>query len=223
MATAKQRQSIVAALLALAAERPWDRIGLADVAERAEVPLAVLRGAYEGRGAILAEFVAGIDAAVLSGSDPQMAGEPARDRLLDAVMRRLDALGPHKAGIRGLVRSARTDPGLALALARIGLVSQPWTLASAGIEASSPMGRLRAAGLGLVMARILPIWLDDEDPGLARTLAAVDRALTRGAATLDRVEKVGCRIGRVAARACARRRPSEPPAATSPVADAGAV
>lgn len=223
MATAKQRQSIVAALLGLAAERPWDRIGLADVAERAGVPLAVLRGAYAGRGEILAEFVAGIDAVVLSGSDPEMAGEPARDRLLDAVMRRLDALGPHKAAVRGLLRSARSDACLALTLARIGLVSQPWTLASAGIEASSPMGRLRAAGLGLVMARVLPVWLDDEDPGLSHTLAVLDRTLTRGAATLDRVEKVGCKIRRFAARACARRRDDAPPSTAGSAADAGAV
>mgnify|MGYP002404260269 CR=1 FL=1 len=223
MATAEQRESIVAALLALAAERRWDEIALADVAERAGVPLSVLRRAYDGRTAILAEFVAGIDAAVLDGRDLDMDGEPARDRVLDAVMRRLDALAPHKPAIRGLVRSARTQPGLALALARLGLISQPWTLASAGIEASSPMGRLRAAGLGVVMMRILPVWLDDDDPGLSRTLAALDRALTRGEETLDRVERIGCRIRRFVERARSRRaRPEERPDGGA-AADAGAV
>ena len=221
MATPKQRQKIGDALLALAAERPWSEISLADVAERAGVSLAALRAEYSGRRAILRDFTARIDAEVLAGIDPEMADEPARDRILDTVMRRFDKLAPYKAGIRGLARAARCEPGLALALARAGLVSQPWMLASAGIEAASPLGRLRAAGLGLVYARVVPVWLDDEDPGLARTLAALDKALASGEKALSRVEDIACRVKGFADRLRERRRPAAPPAGSA--ADAGAV
>ncbi len=238
MATEKQRQRIVEALMALAGERAWDTISLADVATRADLPLATLRGAYAGRRAILADFVARIDGKLLDEAEKDRAGEeelgdtgqPARDRLLDVVMRRLDLLTPYKPAIRGLARAARRDPGLAACLAGIGLSAQPWTLAAAGIEASSPLGRLRAAGLAVVMARIMPVWLDDDDPGLGRTMAALDRTLARGEAMLKRAETVGCRVVsfldkmRERGRAARRERTStRDPGADAAAADAGAV
>jgi AcrR family transcriptional regulator len=238
MATEKQRQRIVEALMGLAGERAWDTISLADVAARADLPLATLRGAYAGRRAILADFVARIDAKLLDEAEKDRASDeglgdaeqPARDRLLDVVLRRLDLLSPYKPAVRGLARAARRDPGLAACLAGIGLSAQPWTLAAAGIEASSPLGRLRAAGLAVVMARIMPVWLDDDDPGLGRTMAALDRTLARGEAMLKRAETVGCRVvgfldkmrerGRAARR---QRSTTRDPGADAAAADAGAV
>jgi hypothetical protein len=41
---------------------------------------------------------------------------------------------------------------------------------------------LRAQGLALLFARVLRVWVDDEDPGLARSMAELDRGLTRAAA-----------------------------------------
>jgi hypothetical protein len=39
---------------------------------------------------------------------------------------------------------------------------------------------LRAQGLALLFASVLRTWIDDQDRGLARTMAALDRALARG-------------------------------------------
>jgi hypothetical protein len=39
---------------------------------------------------------------------------------------------------------------------------------------------LRAQGAALMFARVLRTFVDDDDPGLARTMAALDRALARG-------------------------------------------
>jgi hypothetical protein len=38
----------------------------------------------------------------------------------------------------------------------------------------------QAQGLALLYASVLRTWLDDTDPGLARTMAALDSALARG-------------------------------------------
>jgi AcrR family transcriptional regulator len=240
MATEKQRQRIVESLMALAGEKAWSEISLADVAARAAVPLATIRSAYAGRREIVADFVARIDAKLLDEAEKDRATDegigdgdaeqPPRDRLLDVILRRLDLLAPYKGAIRGLTRAARRDPGLAASLARIGLSATPWTLAAAGIEASSPLGKLRAGGLALVMARVVPVWLDDDDPGLGRTMAALDRTLARGEAMLGRAEKIGCKVMRFAERMCERgraaRRDRGPAPETGPdaaAADAGAV
>jgi hypothetical protein len=39
---------------------------------------------------------------------------------------------------------------------------------------------VRAQGLALLFASVLRTWIDDDDAGLARTMAALDRALARG-------------------------------------------
>ncbi|MBO0717915.1 MAG: TetR/AcrR family transcriptional regulator, partial [Rhizobiales bacterium] len=92
----------------------------------------------------------------------------------------LEVLAPRKAAVQSLLRSASRNPGLALALNSLGVRSQQWMLTAADIAASGPRGMLRAQGLALLFASVLRTWVDDEDPGLARTMAALDRALARG-------------------------------------------
>jgi hypothetical protein len=53
-------------------------------------------------------------------------------------------------------------------------------LEAAGIGASGPRGRLRAQGAALMFARVLAVWVDDDEAGLDRTMAALDRGLASG-------------------------------------------
>jgi len=166
--------------MALLAEKPFERIGFAEIAAAADVSLSDLRGTFPSALAILAVQVRETDRAVLAGGDTDMAEEPPRERLFDVLMRRLEVLAPHKTAVRSLMRSASRNPGLALALNSLGVRSQQWMLTAADIAASGPRGMLRAQGLALLFASVLRTWVDDEDPGLARTMAALDRALARG-------------------------------------------
>ena len=79
--------------------------------------------------------------------------------------------------MRSLLRSARRNPPLALALNGLAVRSQQWMLTAAGINASGPRGMMRAQGLALLFGSVLRTWVRDDDPGLARTMAALDRAL----------------------------------------------
>jgi AcrR family transcriptional regulator len=184
------REKIVAALLALLAEQPIEKVGLADIATRAGVTLATLRGEFGSKIAILAAWLKDIDRNVLAGGDADVAEEPARERLFDMLMRRLEALAPQRDAVRSLLRSARRDPGLALVLNRLAVNSSQWMLAAAGIPATGSRGMLRAQGLALLYAGVLRTFVHDDDAGLARTMAALDRALARGqrlAGILDEV------------------------------------
>jgi AcrR family transcriptional regulator len=174
------RDKIVTAFLALLAEQPFEKIALTDIAERAGVSLAQLRGAFSSSFAILAAHIKDVDRAVLADDFSDMAEEPPRERLFDVLMRRLELLGPHRQAIGSLLRSARRDPPLALALNSMAVRSQQWMLAAAGIRISGPLGMIRAQGLTVLFGSVLQTWVRDDDPGLARTMAALDRALTRG-------------------------------------------
>lgn len=179
MTTRKVAEKIENALLALAAEKTFLDIRLAEIAERADLDLAELRKAYDGPFAILESFCRRIDVAVLASDDPSMAGEPRRERLFDALMRRFDLLAPHRAGLTGLERSARRDPLLACHLARLACGSQTWLLESAGISTGGLWGKLRAPALAVALARLLPVFLADEEEGLPKTMAALDETLDR--------------------------------------------
>ena len=175
------RDKAVDALLALLSEHSFEQIGLAEVAGRAGLKLSQLRAEFGSTLAILAGHIKDIDRAVLAGGDTDMAEEPARERLFDVLMRRLEALAPYKDAVRSIMRSARRNPGLAFALNAMAVRSQRWMLEAAGIGASGPRGALRAQGAALMFARVLAVWVDDDEPGLDRTMAALDRGLASAA------------------------------------------
>ncbi len=179
-APTSDRDKIVAALLTLLAEMPFEEISLADVAGGAGVSLAQLRGEFSSTLGILAAHVKAVDRAVLALDMSDMEEEPARERLFDVLMRRIEVLAPYREAVRSLLRSVRRNPPLALALNGLAVRSQHWMLTAAGIPASGPRGFIRAQGLAALFASVLRVWVNDDDTGLARTMAALDRALARG-------------------------------------------
>jgi AcrR family transcriptional regulator len=179
-APTSERDKVIAAFLALVAQKPIEQIGFDEIAEEAGMSLADLRGVFPSPLAIVAAYLKDVDRAVLAADFSDMAEEPPRERLFDVLMRRLETMAPHREAIRSLVRSARRNPPLAFALNGLAVRSQKWMLTAAGIGASGPRGMLRAQGLAVLFSSVLDTWVRDDDPGLARTMAALDRALARG-------------------------------------------
>jgi AcrR family transcriptional regulator len=181
---------IVDALMALAAERRWEDISISEIAARAGVNLAEFRDCFPSKGAVFAAFTRRIDRTVLEGVRDDLVGEPVKERLFDILMRRLDAMAPYKHSLESVLEWARRDPLAAAALNRSALNSMRFMLEAAGVDTEGAVGVIKLQGLVLAWSRVLASWLRDEDPGLARTMAALDRELTRGASIVARVEDV---------------------------------
>ncbi|MGX1096092.1 TetR/AcrR family transcriptional regulator [Amorphus sp. MBR-141] len=216
MVTKRQRQSVISAFLGLLSEKSFAEIGLDEIATRASMSLAELRAAFDSKLAIYEAFVRDIDEAVLAADVSDMSEEPPRERLFDVLMRRLDALAPHRAALRGIARSARQDPLFAASLNRTALISQRWMLTAAGIRFEGLLGAAVTQGLVVSFARVLRVFLDEEDPGMPRTMAALDRELRRAQSSFERLERVGRLFRRPA-----RRAPAEPRAPADPAGAAG--
>lgn len=184
------RNAIIDALMELASERSWEDITISDVAARANISLAAFRDCFPSKGAVLAAFSRRIDHLVLEAAGEHMAGEPAKDRLFDILMRRLDALAPYKLGLEAVYDWARRDPLAASALNGVLINSMRFMLEAAGVDSEGPVGALKLQGLALAWRRVLRVWFQDDDPGLASTMAALDRELTRGSAWVARAEDV---------------------------------
>jgi AcrR family transcriptional regulator len=183
-----KRDAVVDALMRLAADRPWNDIDLIELAREANLTLADLRDLFPSKGAVLGAFIRRIDRQVLDGTTDDLAEEPARERVFDVMMRRLDALAPYKAAVRRIGFALRRDPLALAALNRLAINSQRYMLAAAGISTEGPLGRLKLQGAVLVFGNTLETWIDDDDPSLARTMARLDRELRRGERMLERAE-----------------------------------
>ncbi len=192
----EMQQAIETALLAAAAKTPFSSIDLAEVATAAGVGLADLRRLYDGPLDVLASFTRRIDVGVLAGVDPSLATEPVRERLFDASMRRFDLLAPHRAGLAGLHRSARRDPLLALTSVRLVVGSQAWVLRAAGLSSGGLLGRARAAALAVAIGRVVPVFLEETDSGLPKTMAALDEVLKKLEGLAEKVRGAESRLGR---------------------------
>ena len=184
--TTTPRGRILAAAFALAAERPWREVTLADIAEKAGVTLVELKAAFDSKAAMLAAFSGLVDDEILRRAPRRTPDQTTRDALFEVIMSRFDALGPYRAALKSIAGSGFTD----IAHLRAVMDSQHWMLAAAGVNTDGPAGLARTAGLATVYASVFRTWLDDEDPGFARTMAALDRRLRRGESTLNRIDEV---------------------------------
>jgi ubiquinone biosynthesis protein COQ9 len=174
-ATPKGR--ILAAALDCAAKKSWADVNLLDIAEAAKLTLNELRDVFANKTDAIAALLRAVDDEVLKRVTQRGEGQEKRDRLFDVVMTRFDVLAPYKAALKSIHASGAADFALAVPY----LSSQHWMLEAAGIPTEGATGPLRVAGLGLTYASVFRVWLEDDDPGLARTMAALDRELARGA------------------------------------------
>jgi AcrR family transcriptional regulator len=184
------RDRVIDATLALTAERGWSQFGLSDLAQAADVTLAELRALFPSKGAVIGAFMRRTDLQVLGEDSDDLAEEPVRERLFDLLMRRLDALAPYKAGLRALVKAIKRDPAFALALNGPASNSMRFMLEAAGIQTSGPLGALRVQGAVLLFGRVLEVWVHDDEPDLAKTMARLDRELDQAGRIIGRVEQI---------------------------------
>ncbi len=171
-------QDIIDAALILARTRAWRTISLSDIADEAGISLAQVYAEFASKAAIVGGFMKRIDHQVLAGGAVDVT-EPARDRLFEVLMRRFDALAPHKDAVAAIVGGLCAEPAAALAQAPRVLCSMAWMLEAARVPADGLIGLVRIKGLAIIHANALRVWLADDTADMARTMAAVDQGLRR--------------------------------------------
>jgi AcrR family transcriptional regulator len=186
--SADPRSRIVDALMELAAEQRFEDISISEICAKAGVSLADFRDAFPSKGAVLAGFSKRIDRIVLQQQTDELATEEPKERLFDVLMRRLEAMAPYREGLREIVQWLRREPLAALAVNQVAINSMRFMLEAAGIGSEGGAGAVKLQGLTLAWSRIVDVWLDDEEPELSKTMAALDRELTRGERLVARVE-----------------------------------
>lgn len=167
---------VLAVAFALVAERGFAALSLTEVARRSGRTLAEAYAELPGRGALLERLGERVDRAMTTIPAAELAEMSPRERIFEAIMRRLDALDAFRPGLAALQR----DPQARLALGCRALCAADRTAARlveiAGIEPGT-RAWLARRGLALVYARTFAVWLADASADKAATLAELDRRL----------------------------------------------
>jgi AcrR family transcriptional regulator len=168
---------LINAALRLIADQGWRRLSMAAIAAEAGLPILTLYRTFPSKLAILCAFSRRIDETVLAVPPDADPDERPRDRVFDLLMRRFDALRPHRDALDVLGRELPGDPVTALALGAALLRSMAWMLEAAGIATEGLRGAVAVKLTAGAYAATLRVWRRDDTPDLAPTMAALDRRL----------------------------------------------
>jgi len=157
----------------------WRGVTLRRLATASGLPAAAIRARCPaGPRDLLALHGRTMDATVAAGTVRGQGGTP-RDRVFDVVMRRIDAMQPHRAGVVRLLEELRSEPGVALCLLAQTPRSAARLLDAAEVDSGGVLGALRVQGATGVWLATLRAWVADDSADLGATMAALDRALDR--------------------------------------------
>ncbi|MBL8643272.1 MAG: hypothetical protein JNK21_05015 [Rhodospirillaceae bacterium] len=170
-------ERIIAAAMDEAAAVGWAHLSFEAVAARAKLTLGQVLLHTPTKGHLLARFADEIDRTALSSVASIDHTQTVKDRLFDLLMRRFDALQAYRPGVLAVMTGLQRDPPTAaMLLARLSR-SMSATLAAAGVACNGLMGLGQMMGLKAVYLSALRAWRTDDSTDMARTMAALDKAL----------------------------------------------
>ena len=190
------KEKIIASALELAEERGWQSLSLADIAGHADLPL---RDAFQvgfSKIAILKALLDQMNDQLLGDIDESGLEGDLRDRMFDAIMLSLEALDPFKGGVASIVAHLRADPLTLVQLRPELIASMRLVLEACGVDSSGIRGALAIRVTGAIWTSTLQVWLEDDDTGMARTMAHLDRQLRRVSELSERVSRLPQKVFR---------------------------
>ena len=171
------RNNIIDSALDCASELDWGKVSLLMISERASITLDRLYSYFPSKTLIAGAIFDRTTGMIITKTKPSVSNEPVRDRLLDNILQRFDAMEGHKAAIASIIRDTRFDLLAVCYLAPKLFDSMAWTLEMSGISSAGLVGRIRVKGLTLVYLSTFNIWVKDDSPDLEKTMAFLDRRL----------------------------------------------
>ena len=174
---ASARRDLARAALATAGSTTWRSLTLLDLARAAGRPAADFYGASLGEAVDCVEEA--FDRAIADNVDTLDATQSVRDRLFDLIMKRFEAMEPHRAAVIAMEAGADRDPILLAAQHQRHVRCARWVLALAGLEADGMTGNARAQGLGVIIGQARAAWRGDDAGDFTKTMASLDKNLRR--------------------------------------------
>jgi hypothetical protein len=171
------RRELARAALSVAAAKPWREATLPQLAVAAGRPAADFYGASLWEAVDCAEEA--FDRAIADNLDQLDPAQSVRDRLFELIMRRFEAMEPHRPAVLAMEHNVDRDPTLMASAHQRHVRCARWVLALAGLEADGMTGQARAQGLGVIIGQARAAWRGDDAGDFAKTMASLDKNLRR--------------------------------------------
>jgi len=171
------RRDLARAALSLAGSAPWREVTLIRLADAAARPVSDFYGATLGEAVDCVEEA--FDRAIADATEELDPKQTVRDRLFELIMRRFEAMEPHRAAVLAMEHGLDRDPTLMASAHQRHVRCARWVLAIAGMEADGMTGQARAQGLGVIIGQARAAWRGDNAGDFAKTMASLDKNLRR--------------------------------------------
>lgn len=171
------KDCIIDAALALAEEEGWESISFDQIVTAAQVDQADVAEYFDDKSDILVAYGRRVDRVVLENLVGDGEGLDTRERLFDLMMERFDVLNENRAAIISILGSMKSDPKQAVVSFPHLAKSMTKMLEAANIQTEGVHGALKVTGLVGVYLYALRAWKEDDTDDMAKTMAALDKAL----------------------------------------------
>jgi len=172
---ANTEHKLADAALKLLAKKSWRDLTLADVAKAAKIPLAQLQDLRGGKSALVGAILKKIGAETAKHYKAE--SDTARERLFDVALAWFEVNAKRKAAIGALYEGLKYDPITLISERAEFVAAANWLMTLAQAD-TGPAVPARALALAAIIARAIPVWLED-DAEMAATMARLDTDLSR--------------------------------------------
>ena len=157
----------------------WQSINLESLSQECDFDVLNVTGGIRNKVDLLVAFSAFIDMTVNQSIDADLKDDqiPLRERLLEALLIRFEALAPYKAGVIKLMETFPYNPSFVVIGSKSLKLSMEATLAAVGLEAKGIQGAIRVKGLCVIFMSGVCAWSKDNSVDLSATTRILDERL----------------------------------------------
>ncbi len=173
------KKKVFKACLAIIEKEGWTQFTFAKAAHESGISLSVFHKYYTKPADVMISLFQEIDSHVLKQFELSTETLPPKEALFDILMTRFDVALPYKEVIKSYWQDWNLSPNDVPSLACQGFSSMSWMLEAAGLSARGLTGFLRVQGLMALYVLTLRTWFTDESPDLGKTMAFLDKGLSK--------------------------------------------
>ena len=157
----------------------WQSIDLESLSQECDFDVLNVTGGIRNKVDLLVAFSAFIDMTVNQSIDADLKDDqiPVRERLLEALLIRFEALAPYKAGVIKLMKTFLHNPSFVVIGSKSLKLSMEATLAAVGLEAKGIQGAIRVKGMCMIFMSGVCTWSKDNSEDLSATTRILDERL----------------------------------------------
>ena len=158
------------------------------ISEEAKIPLSEIIKILPTKTAILIEFNRLVDKRLSENNHNNEETANSRDLLFELLMERFDILNENKEALVNIMKSiAKESPvtgiiGIISSLQSINKIMEICAIPNRGL-----LGKFRLKAVFAIYLKAMYCWLEDDTPGLSKTMADLDKSLTRLEVLLSRL------------------------------------